>query len=128
MQEERGTFPFKWLVGVIGCVGLLVVLVASIAWSRGWGSYLRLMSQGTGCQATVIRLDRQRCVAEYAFSVAGRSYSGRERTCDVELGQLVEVTYLIADPSSSCLGRPGDRLLGDLVALLFGRLSFPELS
>jgi hypothetical protein len=115
-------------LGVIGCAGLLFILVSSVAGTRDWGRYLRLMRQAAAGQAVVTGLDRQSCVTEYAFSVAGRNYAGRDRSCDSEVGTQVEVTYRIPDPSHSCLGRPLDRLLGDLVAVLFGRLNFPELS
>lgn len=131
MQEEarsRGFLKF-WFVGVIGVAALLAVFVGRTAEEQGWDAYWRLMRSGAETRATIVRtLPGSDCLAEYSFSVAGRSYTGTGRQCKVRVGQTVTVTYLIADPAHSCLGHAGQRLADEVVSFFFGGFSFPSLS
>ena len=110
-------------------MAMLSIFVARTARERGWDEYVRLMQQGANSQATIVRtVPGSDCLAEYSFSVAGRSYSGAGSQCNVKVGQKVVVTYLVEDPSRSCLGYAGERLANEVVSFFFGGLTFPSLS
>jgi len=119
----------KWLIGVITLLALLTALTVKASNERGWAGYLRLMREGTNCEALITRAEPQgNCIAEYSFSIAGRNYSGSGPDCAAKVGEKVIVTYLVADPSHSCLGHAGERLANDIVTYFFGGLSFAPLS
>ena len=132
MQDQREARRFRntcWATGVIAALALLAVITGKIADERGWREYLHLMRQGANCQAVITKIEAGGpCRAEYAFSVAGRSYRGTGPACSASAGQKVTITYLIADPSRSCLGYAGERLANEVVSFFFGGLSFPSLS
>lgn len=116
-----------WLLGciIVGCA--LLFVIGTAAANNGWNTYLRLMQQGSSCQATITRVEPgNTCRAHYTFSIAGRSYNGTAPICGVKVGQQVAVTYLSDDPSNSCLGSPGARLADEVVSFFFGGFSFPE--
>ncbi|HBG07014.1 MAG: hypothetical protein A2075_17020 [Geobacteraceae bacterium GWC2_58_44] len=126
-QHKAPAFANMWLICGIGLVVILSILIGITAKERGWGDYLRLIRKGSNCQAVIIKAEPAgRC--EYAFSIGGRSYVGTESECNARVGQKVTITYLVADPSQSCLGHAGERLANEVVSFLFGGLSFPSLS
>lgn len=116
-------------VGAIGILALLTFFVARTADERGWDNYLHLMRNGANSEATIVRtVPWADCLAEYEFTIGGRSYSGTESQCNVTVGQKVTVTFLVTDPSQSCLGHAGRRLADEVVSFFFGGLTFPSLS
>ena len=118
-----------WISGGVCAIALLAILIGTAFKERGWDSYLRLIQAGSNCEAVITKTQPQNsCLAEYTFSVDGRSYSGSGPDCTVRVGQKVIITYLVADPSSSCLGHAGERLANEVVSYLFGGLSFAPLS
>ena len=122
-------FPKFWIVGAIGMLAILVVFVGRTADEKGWDNYLRLMRNGATSEATIVRtVPGADCLAEYRFSVGGRSYSGTGSQCKVTVGQKVTVTFLVTDPSQSCLGHAGRRLADEVVSFFLGGFSFPDLS
>jgi len=126
-KAQRGAT--MWLIGVITLLAMLTTLAVKAGSERGWATYLRLMREGSNCEALITRAEPQgNCLAEYAFSIAGRSYSGSGPDCAAKVGQKVMVTYLVADPAHSCLGYAGERLADDIVSYFFGGLSFAPLS
>ena len=118
-----------WLFGAIVAMALLAILAGRIFQERGWVGYLRLMRHGANCEALIIRTEPQgNCLTEYTFSIGGHSYHGTGSECSARVGQKVIITYLVADPSQSCLGHAGETLANEVVSFLFGRLTFPPLS
>jgi hypothetical protein len=128
-QPEVRRFTMIWLVGGIVTLALLAILAGKTVNDRGWGDYLRLMQKGSNCEAVITRTEPSgHCLAAYTFSVGGHDYFGAGPDCSARVGQKVIVTYLVADPSHSCLGYAGERLADEVVSFLFGGLSFPPLS
>lgn len=131
-MEDRGTSQSSlkfWLVGGVGLLAMLVISVGRTADEQGWDRYLRLMRNGASSQATIVRTQPgSNCLAEYSFSVGGRTYSGTGSQCHVTVGQKVAVTYLVTDPAQSCLGPAGQRLADEVVSFFFGGFTFPSLS
>jgi hypothetical protein len=126
--EVQRSFKW-WFIGALGLLALIASILGMAARERGWGEYLRLIQDGTSCEATITRVEpRAPCLAQYTFSHGGRDYSGAGPDCRAKVGQKVVITYLVADPSRSCLGRAGERLADDVASFLFGGLKFPELS
>ena len=115
--------------GAVVALALCAVLAGRVFSDQGWGRYLLLMRHGSSCEATVVgTLGRENCLVEYSFSAGGRAYRGTGPQCRATVGQKVTVTYLVSDPSQSCLGHPGERLANEVVSFFFGGLSFPPLS
>jgi hypothetical protein len=86
------------------------------------------MQHGVHCEATIIKAETQgRCLAEYTYSIGERSYFGSGSQCGLKVGDHVMITYLVSDPSSSCLGYAGERLANDVASYFSGGLSFPEV-
>jgi len=119
----------SWVAGGLITAAVLSGFTGQIAYERGWSNYLRLIRNGSDCQATIIRTESgSNCLATYSFKVGGRSYYGTGPNCSARVGQQVTVTYLADDPSSSCLGSPVEGLANAVVSFLFGGLSFPDQS
>lgn len=116
------------LVGIIGAVAVLSI-VAGIRSNERWAGYLHLMQKGANCQAVIVKTESgSDCLAEYTFSIEGRTYFGAAMDCSAQTGRQVTVTYLADDPSRSCLGSPGERLANEVIRFLVRGLSFPSLS
>ena len=116
------------LAGIIGAVAVLSI-VAGIRSNERWAGYLHLMQQGSSCQAIIVKTEGgSDCLAEYSFSIEGRTYFGTAPDCSAKTGRQVTVTYLADDPSRSCLGSPGERLANEMISFLVRGLSFPSLS
>lgn len=119
----------SWIAVALITAAVLSGFTGQIAYERGWNNYLRLIQDGSTCQATITGTDSSsNCLATYSFKVGGRSYYGTGTNCSARVGQSVTVTYLVDDPSSSCLGSPVEGLANAVVSFLFGGLSFPEQS
>lgn len=127
-STEEIRFPRIWLfAGICALVALTIVTVRA-AEERGWGGYLRLIRNGSGCEATITRTDLNgACLTEYSYNIEGVGYLGAGSQCDAKVGQKVTVTYLVTDPVQSCIGDPSERLAQDVVQFYFGRLFFPPL-
>jgi hypothetical protein len=126
-QKARSSTKM-WFIVAVGALALLAVLAGRVFSGQGWGRYLLLMQHGSTGEATVVAtLGRDNCLLEYSFSVARRSYRGTGPECRASVGQKVTVTYLVSDPSQSCLGPAGERLANEVVSYFFGGLSFPPL-
>lgn len=116
-----------WVIGFIAIAAVLTNAIATAAAERGWRSYLLLIQKGSLQQATITKADSgSNGPAQYVFSVGGRGYYGAAPNCRARVGQRVIVTYLAEDPSTSCLGSPGERLADEVVSFLFGGLAFPD--
>ena len=118
-----------WIIGGMVVLVLLALLVGKTFRDRDWGRYLRLMQQGAASEGVVSSVETTPpCRARYSFKVAGVLYSGSSPVCGIKAGQRIQVTYLPADPTLSCLGSPGARLADEIVFRFLGQFSFPELS
>lgn len=124
-------FSIRWLIAIIGAVATLSILTGMAANDRDWSRYVRLMQDGSNCQATITIVSTETGgdrPAQYSFRIAGREYSGTAAHCTARVGEQVTITYLAEDPTNSCLGSPGARLADEVVSWFFGGLSFPSLS
>src|SRR5690242_2503144 len=104
-------FVASWILGGTATAVVLGVITGVTLGRNGWWGYLRLVNGGATTQAAVTRTDRgNHCLAQYEFAVAGQNYSGSGPDCTAQVGQSVNVTFLLSDPGYSCLGRARDRL------------------
>ena len=123
-----GRFAAMWFVGGVGTVVALAVLTGITLKDHGWLGYWRLVHGGASIQGVVVRTEPgNHCLAEYKFTIGGNSYFGGGPDCGVTVGQAVEVTYLVADPSHSCLGSARARLHNELATFVLGGIIFPPL-
>ena len=128
MQLSPIRFAAFWIAGATIAVAGLAFLTAITLADNGWLGYLRLVRGGAMTQGTVVRTEpANHCLAAYAFSVEGKTYSGTGNACGTSIGQTVAVTYLIARPEHSCLGSARERLHNELRTFALGGLIFPPL-
>ena len=130
MESKLKVQHFKtWVVCGIAAVAILAALIEIRTRDLDWRGYMQLIQHGSNSQATITGINSEgECVVSYAFSIGGRNYSGTGSLCSARVGQRVTITYLVQDPSHSCLGYAGERLIDDVISSLVRGLSFPSLS
>jgi len=115
-----------WLIGAFATIAILAALTSVALHNGGWWGYLRLVRGGTSTQGIIVRTNPgNHCLAEYSFVVGNKSYSGGGPDCSARSNKNVTVTYLIADPTLSCLGSAEEKLWNELITFILGGLIFP---
>ena len=123
---SRKRFALVWLLGGLGTVVVLALVTAVLLKNNGWLGYWRLVAGGAEAVAVVTRIEPQNhCLAEYTYTVDSRSYSGRGPECATTVGERVPITYLISDPTFSCLGSARARLYNELATFIVGGVILP---
>jgi hypothetical protein len=119
-------FALAWLLGGIATMFVLASITAAGLGNGGWVGYVKLLNGGANTTATVVRAEpRNHCLAEYTFNIGTRNYIGRGSDCSAAVGKAVSVTYLVADPSHSCLGSAKANLANELATFAVGAIVFP---
>ncbi len=123
---ELKSFLILWMVGAI----LAIALIAWLTWysssGHGWYDYYRLTQNGAIASAAVTDVQpKNHCRLDYVFSINSVDYKGRDTACSADIGNTVSVTYLLVDPSVSCLGSARTKLNNELVSFVLIGLFFP---
>jgi hypothetical protein len=118
-------FAMAWLLGGIATMFVLASITAAFG-NGGWLGYVKLVNGGANTTATVVRAEpRHHCLAEYTFNIGTSNYTGRGSDCSAGVGKAVSVTYLVADPSHSCLGSAKANLANELATFAVGAIVCP---
>src|SRR6185503_5946239 len=116
----------SWVLGGAATALALAAVTGRPGREGGWVNYLHLVRGGAQTKGVVVRTERQNhCFIEYTFNVDGSTFVGRDSDCRAEVGQALSVTYLIANPSLSCLGPARAKLENELVAFLLAAIIAP---
>jgi len=106
---------------------LLVLIIGTISGQNCW-RYYRLSHRGVSIQG--IAGDRRpHGQIAYSFTSNGHVYQGVgvASVSDVLVGDPVPVTYLPEEPSTNCLGHPGERYSSEIPLVLVVSFLFPTL-
>ena len=122
-------FAVQWFLGALAIMLGLGTFDAIVPEDQGWFGYLRLTRGGQLTSAAVERVaPGNHCQADYQFEVADATFRGTGADCSARIGERVGVTYLIANPTRSCLGVAKDHLANEIAFIVFaGLIAAPVL-
>ncbi len=109
-------------------IGATLTALFAIGTMSNWAAYLRLTTDSQSADAQITRVDpRNHCLAAYRFQIAGNTYTGAGRNCEVDQDQKVTIAYYPANPNLSCFCSPPAALLNEVVSVFAVGLLLPPV-